>query len=141
MVACALACSWLAVKLQRAREQKQAVEAIVESGRLLGPGTMTSSVRAGPSMKSATSRTSMAPSGVGLDFLADVRRVALDGEKVTDAGLEHLERLTKLQTLYLTHSEVTDARTGAYQRVDQTPNALPGRHQCHRCPGWGTLRG
>ena len=81
----------------------------------------------------------------------------LRSTRITDAGLEHLKGLTKLQWLILQDTKVTDAGlehlkgsdqtpiiepcedqgdrrwVGASQRLAQSPSAEPGWDQGHRC--------
>ena len=49
---------------------------------------------------------------LGVDFFSEVVRLDLEGPKVTDAVVEQLKRLPRLQWLGLRNTEITDA-TGA----------------------------
>ena len=124
--------SWLAVRMQRAKRQREAVEEIRRLGgevmydhKWIAPGSSIPNPEApGPAWLRKL---------LGDDFFASVTWVAL-GEpemratgleyltwmpqfpelyphrtQVTDAALEHLKGFTKLRTLYLVGTEVTDA--------------------------------
>jgi hypothetical protein len=99
---CAFACSWFAVKMQQARKQREAVVAI----RKLGGLTAYDYQETGYPYRE--------PPGpiwlrrlLGDDFFANVAWVSFCHTQATDAGLEHLKGLTKLDHLYLTDTEVT----------------------------------
>jgi Leucine-rich repeat (LRR) protein len=102
MTLCAVACSWLAVKMRQAKKQQEAVEAIQKVG-----GSVTYDyVYAGkpnpqppPWLRELFSD----------DFFATVACVDFDNTQVTDAGLEKLKGLTQLQALFLENTQVTDA--------------------------------
>ena len=123
----ALACSWLAVKLQQAKRQREAVEAIRMLGgrvaydyeldaygdiipgeppgpawlrQILGDDLFCTVVFAKP-----TNDASM----LILNDLSGIRRLELRRSQVTDAGLECLKSLPKLQMLDLRGGKVTDA--------------------------------
>ena len=101
---CALPCSWFAVKMQEARRQRESVEAI----RKLG-----GQVRYDYEITEARNPAPPGPAWlrdlVGIDFVANIGDVVLCKTQVTDAGLSHLDRLTKLQALWLHDTNVTDA--------------------------------
>jgi Leucine-rich repeat (LRR) protein len=126
---CAIACSWLAVKMQQAQKQREAVAAIRglggrvdhdylinEEGELReNPGPQTprwllrlfgidlfSSVAAvdQAGMTDANAKT--------LELFPRIRRLSIYGT-LTDAGLQHLRRLTHLRALSLRATRVTDA--------------------------------
>ena len=92
---CAIACSWLAVKMQQAKRQREAAAAIKKLG-----GMVEWSDPSGPAWLRSL---------LGDDFYRSVFRVSWQGTKVTDAGLEHLKGLNQLQYLDLTQAKVTDA--------------------------------
>jgi len=99
---------WFAMKMQRARQQKEAVEVILkvggevrydyefdETGRLI-PAAQP----AGPLWLRKL---------LGDDFFCDVIWVDLSATRVTDAGVEHLLKgLTSLEVLWLMDTNVTD---------------------------------
>jgi hypothetical protein len=80
---CAVACSWLAVKMEQARKQREAVEAIEKLGGVAKYGARP-----------------------GDCFFANVVDVSFT--TATDDGLEHLDRLTYVEFLWLHDSQVTD---------------------------------
>ena len=118
--------SWFAVKLQRARRQKEAVEAIQKAGGWVKYDYEAAFPFAEPSVPKWARKL------FGDDFFFDVVEVweavnvgddearhlkvltslvslDLSGGQITDAGLEDLEELTNLETLYLTYTPITDA--------------------------------
>ena len=131
VVVVAVVCSWLAVKMQQARRQREAVEA-VEKGD--GWADYDYEIDADGNSLPGTPE----PSGpswlrnlLGVDFLSDVRQLDYDratdaelmhlkgltsleilrffGAQFTDTGLMHLEGLTSLETLRFDTTQVTDA--------------------------------
>ena len=92
---CAIPCSWLAVKMQKAKREQEAAAAF----KTLGGGVAWS-----------------APSGpvwfrtlIGDDIFIHVELLDLGDTTVTDAELEYLMELSQLQTLTLWKTKVTDA--------------------------------
>ena len=59
---------------------------------------------------------------------------------MTDAGLEHLKRLTKLKSLDLMGTQVTCVGSGTYQRIDETRITELEQH-AHRRSGVGIPQG
>ena len=116
--------SWLAVRLQRAKRQKEAVEAIVKSGGIVRYDYQYDA--SGNEIRGAK-----LPGAVWLrkclgdDFFTTVVGVDFDGpvwqpasgwdlggfgrRNVTDADLLHLKSLSQLRSLDLDSTEVTDA--------------------------------
>jgi hypothetical protein len=101
----ACACSWFAVKMQQARKQRQAVQAIKKLG-----GTVRYDYELNVAAPNPT------PPGpvwlrkcLGADFVANVAEVIFSGAQITDADLEQLQDLAKLQQLLLSDTQVTDA--------------------------------
>ncbi len=106
-VAVAIPCSWLAVELKWASEQREVVEAIQEL-----------SMRGGWVRYDYEDSPNQTPSGppwlrrlIGDDFFVNVSEVSLDETSITDAGLEHLnlKALAGLHYLSLYATQVTDA--------------------------------
>jgi len=104
-------CSWLAVEMKKADEQKTAVEAILKSGGW---------VRYDYEMTAAGEYLAAAkPPGLtwlrglhGNDFFVDVVRAGhefLHPTLLDDAGLTHVEKLRHIQVLVLGCGRVTDA--------------------------------
>ena len=116
---------WLASKIIRAREQREAVKAIEELGGRVdwkpasGGITRTAAAWVGKLMGGdwsvdvgAVYLTGTPVTDAGLEHLrglTQLRFLSLDSTPVTDAGLEHLRGLTQLQGLYLSSTRVTDA--------------------------------
>jgi hypothetical protein len=114
-----LACigmSWVSVKMQRARRQKEVVEEIKELG-----GSVTYDYEVDAAGHGVPGEKLLSPkllrSLLGDDFFTNVVHVDfrsnqnMDARQVTDAGLEHLnlKRLAQLHILWLNGSQVTDA--------------------------------
>ncbi len=117
---CALACSWLAVKLRETQREEAAAAAIEKVGgtaawdaKLSGPawlrsllgehvfGNVTNVVLHGDKL----SDTALEP----LYSLNHLQRLDLSFANITDADIEHLQRLRQLKGLFLETPEVTDA--------------------------------
>jgi hypothetical protein len=128
VLVCAVACDWFVSRIQRAKRQREAVEAIEKSGgrvkydyqfdrsgnkpqnakppgpawlrKLLGDDFFAYVVHAEVN------------TNAGLEHLKDLtqlRVLSLSGPTVTNAGLEHLDELTQLRELSLSGPKVTDA--------------------------------
>ncbi|NQT16725.1 MAG: hypothetical protein HQ582_28465 [Planctomycetes bacterium] len=93
--------SWLGVQLDRARKQREAVEAIEKAG-----GSVLYGYELTPS---GSSVPMWLRELLGEDFFFDVSGVVGARHDFGDAGLEHLNGLTSLQGLYLDDMQVTDA--------------------------------
>lgn len=88
--------SWLAVKMQRCRRQREAVEAIGS----LGGWVCYEDPLPGPVWVRQT---------FGIDSVSDVHRAGSYSSVVSDVELQHLEALNSLRELVLANSQVTDA--------------------------------
>ena len=106
-VAVALPCGWLATEREQAGKQRVAADWIEEAG-----GTVDYDYQCYPPGRV----TPRKPPGLawlrkllGDDHFADVTRVVLSGQGVSDAGVEHLKGLTQLQELWLDDTKVSDA--------------------------------
>jgi hypothetical protein len=119
VVAVAIVCSWLKVQIERAAKQKEAVEAIKAAG---GGATYTlwhNPIWPQEEESDPFSDVNERPPFVWLrellgdDFFLDVRRLRLNGPKITDACLArlktHLNGLDRLDCLTLTDAQITDA--------------------------------
>ncbi len=122
-------CVWMGITAQRARNQRQAVEAILEAGGEIefehnSGWYSTSSPPPGPDWLRRLVGDDYFFSVIFVRFsgeefnnanlvavgqLTDVRALHLVQTKITDAGLEHLKRLTKLERLFLVGTPITDA--------------------------------
>jgi len=126
MLLAAIACSWLAVRMQKARKHREAVAAVSSTGGWISYG--------GKDDSSGALVMSSAPPGpawlhrlLGEDFFGDVAYAFVSNDAgmesaasfnqlrflcckhVTDAGLECLNALPQLQVLDLQFGQVTDA--------------------------------
>ena len=93
---CALACSWLAVKLRETQREEAAAAAIEKVGgtaawdaKLSGPAWLRSLL--------------------GEHVFGNVTNVVLHGDKLSDTALEPLYSLNHLQRLDLSFANITDA--------------------------------
>ncbi len=134
--------SWVAVRIERARREREAAAALMklggyvlydyqqdQSGNSLpvadppGPGWLRNIL--GENFfatvvcvyldSSAQRDSDLAP----LKELTQLQRLELSGADVTDAGLEHLKGLTQLQRLVLTGTRVSDAGLEHLRRLTQ----------------------
>ena len=117
MLLASIAMSWVAVRMQKARKQKEAVEEIKKSRgwveyhpgpawlrNLLGEDCFATVVHV-----SLHSQITDAGFLKHLKGLTQLQQLDLNGTPVTDASLEHLKGLTQLQQLDLGGAQVTDA--------------------------------
>jgi hypothetical protein len=134
---CAVACSWLAVKMRQAKEQREAVEAIRKLGGIviyehqcrmtIGPsglpGPLWLRKLCGDDFFVSVVMVSLQGTLVKDAELEQVARVTqlgvlnLDGTLVTDASIRYLEKMTRLQILILDHTQVTDAGVKKLQQA------------------------
>jgi hypothetical protein len=94
-------CVWLAVVVNRAHRQRDAVAAIEALGGRVAytkPGQKTSEAFLRPFLRRWLSR----------DYFDEVHIVNLGDTQVNDAGLAHLQELTGLDSLWLDGTQVTD---------------------------------
>ena len=122
---CAIPGSWFAVRMQQAKKQREAVEAIE---RLLGSVWYDYQDRDGELPGPTWLRDLLGDDffarvvGVNLGSaqvtdtdlkhiitLSQLRRLDLGSKPITDAGLEHLRGLSQLRVLILTGTRITDA--------------------------------
>ena len=111
---CVLACSWLAVKMERARKQRAIVDEIrklggqVEyKGSLLGEDFFAKvvAVRLPPPLSDGN----LEHLRKHLEGLTQLRELSLHDTQLSDAGLQHLKGLTQLKRLDLINTQVSDA--------------------------------
>ena len=118
-------CIWMAIATKQARDQRQAVEMILEvGGRVKYDHENDQSGPPGPEWLRRLigdeyffSVTSVDLTGLDIsdDSLAAVKRFTdlgwlhLNNTQITDAGLVHLKGLTNLQTLFLGNTQISDA--------------------------------
>jgi Leucine Rich repeat len=95
---CAVACAWLARRVDQKRKELQAVDALVELGGRVDYGSGFGDA-SGPAWLRQL---------LGDNFFNDVFYVDLKGTNVTDSGLENLRELTQLGALRLMGSNFTD---------------------------------
>jgi hypothetical protein len=129
VVAVAVPCSWLAVEMKKAREQKKAVEAVRRLGfidsydyridlgktppapewlrRLLGDEFFVSVVALYATRPQVTDAAME-----HVKRLTRLKRLALNDTQLTDTALEHLKGLDQLESLTLDNTQVTDAGVG-----------------------------
>jgi hypothetical protein len=107
-VAVALPCGWLATEMKQATKQREVVEGIGQVH-----GWVCYDFQVDPSGCWTPDATPAAPTWLrdllGDDLFLDVIWVTLKSSEVTDAGLEHLKGLAKLQRLSVSYTKVSDA--------------------------------
>jgi hypothetical protein len=104
---CAFACSWLAVKLQQARRQWEAVDAIQRlGGGVLYDWQVDANLNVLPNPQPPGPKWLRSLSGY--DFFQSVSSVFLPGG-VTDKELQHVKGFNGLQQLWLFGARITDA--------------------------------
>ena len=129
-LAIALPCSWLAVEMKKATEQRETVEWISKGS---GSVRYANEWLSGAEPKGPVWLRNL----LGDDFFNDVFLARVNGDaqmahlarlthlrvlwlqetKVTDAGLAHLAGLTQLKCLFLEHTKVTDAGVKKLQQA------------------------
>ena len=108
-VVVAVACSWLAAEMERARKQRETVEEIEKAG-----GTVSYDYQLDPygdwdTRCQATGTSRGCEKLLGDDLFVNVTEVSFAKSAISDAGLEHLKGLTQLQRLDLRGTKVSDA--------------------------------
>ena len=156
MFLASLGLSWYAVRAKRAREQKQAVGELRKLGgyvlydyelpllrKGLDPGDPP-----GPAWLRGLLGEDFFATAVYVQFvnspltdaglehirrLTELQELTLDYTRVTDAGLKHLKGLRQLRSLDIVHAPITDSGLGANRGNDETPEVEPRRDARHRC--------
>jgi hypothetical protein len=111
MTVVALACGWLATKIEKKHSEREAVEAIIKLG-----GDVMYDYQYTDSRKPSTPIWLANVLGEGL--FDDVRDVDLENANA-DAALVHVQVLTQLKTLALWESKVTDAGLAHFRGPSQ----------------------
>jgi len=120
MLLASIGMSWFAVKMQRARRQREAVEAIEKLG-----GWVRFDYQVNQSIVLASSPPPQPPGPewlrrvLGDDFFAKVVSADLHNTQATDAWLEHLDGLPHLQQLNLMGTPVSDAGVQHVERLGE----------------------
>jgi len=136
VVVVAIPCSWLAVEMKKAKEQQEAVKAIRKAGAEVDYFYDRHDANGDELVGEELPRPVWLQAFVGkarvfqvcsqdfvhdtfakitdaelehVERLTDLRHLLLDKTLVTDAGLKHIEGLTKLEVLYLDNTQITDA--------------------------------
>ncbi|MGO8753589.1 MAG: hypothetical protein ACLQNE_47250 [Thermoguttaceae bacterium] len=100
--------SWVSVKIQRAKREKEAVGEIKKLGGVVFYDYQVDA-KGNEIQGAQPSSPKWLRTLLGDDCFTNVVEVALDHTQVTDAGLAHLKGLTQLQQLSLDNTQVTDA--------------------------------
>ncbi len=110
-VVIAVLCSWLAVEMKKAREQREVADEITKLGRLGGAVQYDWQVGAGHTFKAF--HHGEIPEWLlrllGVDFFSTVVAVDSTDTPLTDVELKHLAGLTELVGLWLDYTQITDA--------------------------------
>jgi hypothetical protein len=117
----AVACSWFAVKMKEAGEQKEARMALL---RLGGDVRCDCDLNGcGDGYLSGPTKEIWAPKWMqnvlGLDFFSNVIFIVLRDAEIKDADLKHFQNMKHLQTLCLNGSNNTDAILKHIKTLDQ----------------------
>ena len=99
MILSSLGLGWLGTAIQRGRERRKAVLAIVELGGVVNYREPSSFLQ----------RNDWLRKSLGDELLLDVEAVGLEFAKISDADLVHLKELTQLECLDLNNTQVSDA--------------------------------
>jgi Leucine-rich repeat (LRR) protein len=124
-VVCAIGAAWLGRKIERKRQEREAVEAIIKLSGFAdydyegvqgatppGPAWLRNLLGENffCEVNSVVFLFRVPDAGlINLKALPELQILDLSNTQITDAGLEHLEGLTQLQWLSLTETQVTDA--------------------------------
>jgi Leucine-rich repeat (LRR) protein len=106
-VVVAIPCSWLAVEMRWAKEQKEAVEAIVKLGSVYYEDSIDLSVEYFRGINPV--KPAWIGKLLGEDFFRNVTALELNGSKITDGELENIKELKQLKTLQFAQTKITDA--------------------------------
>ncbi len=119
-VAVALPCSWLAVEMKKATEQKAVVVAIAKHVRAVGSAYDHEFDASGNYLPNARPPAPVwLQSLLGDDFFGQVASLTFWGPQLTNADLEHLKTLNTLRLLYLYPTDATDAGLEHLKVLDQ----------------------
>jgi hypothetical protein len=104
----AIPCSWFGARMAKARRQREVVAEVEKLNGLVfyDYQSNTDGVR---DVGDRAPGPAWLRNLVGVDFMADVVDVSFDGTQLTDAGLERIKDMRRLETLELTGTEITDA--------------------------------
>ena len=106
VVAVAIPCGWLTVKMRQAERQRKAVEAIEEGWGGVKHYEMDEFLQMTGRQEPPAPAWLMKL--VGVDFFADIAVVSLSSTAVGNETMEHLSVLTKLEVLLLGDTNVSD---------------------------------
>ena len=124
-VAVAVPCSWLAVKMQQAKRQREVVAAIEKLG-----GSVKYDWQVDANGEYLPNAQLPGPACLrpvlGEDFFCRVEFVCFDNTQDTDAGLENLKGLGQLKGLWLGGTNVTDAGLENLKGLGQLTNLRIG---------------
>jgi hypothetical protein len=114
MVLASIGLSWFAVKMQRARRQREAVEAITREGGEVfyyenspSPSWLRTILREDLSARVCLAEVPNNTPVERIEGLANLRGLVL-GSEVTDAGLQHLKGMSHLKYLQINGSQISD---------------------------------
>jgi Leucine-rich repeat (LRR) protein len=127
MTAVAVACSWLAVEMQRAERQRNAVEAIARDSRDVWYDYQVDTPPCLMNKRAKPPAPAWLRHVLGDDFFCDTAVVNWCVKPMDDATLVYIKELTALRFLYLNYGEATDAGLGNLKALTQLETLeLPG---------------
>ena len=129
VVVVALPCSWLAVEMKKAKQQAEEVAEIRKWSEVaINAATYIFQkeiydYQVDERGRLLANRRPQAPAWLlrllGDDFFAQVHEVIFCADQTTDADLEHLKRLDRLQVLTIVQTQITDAGLGNLKHLNQ----------------------
>ena len=129
-LACSIAVSWLAVEIKQARRQAEAVEAIGSEMLVLRLGSAMKT--AGSVTNPAPPGPSWLSNVLGIDFFSVVVAINFYKEpNVTDTELENVKRFANLRKLSLEWDDITDAGLEQLKGLTQLRGLNLRRHHGH----------
>jgi hypothetical protein len=117
-VVVAVPCSWLAVAQQQARKQREVIKAIEKAGWMVSYDYEQDPC-GGWMFDARPPEPPWLHKLLGSDLFANAMGVSFEGSEVTDAAMEPLRRLPRLQSLTLVFASISDAGLENLKRLPQ----------------------
>lgn len=137
----AIACSWFTVKMQQARKQREAVDALLKINcKIYYDFVFDGDWKINPQPPCLAWLRNL----LGIDFFSNVNFVMSDFD-MTDADMDYIKSMTKLQKLWLLDIRVTDAGLESLKELKQLRELilLGGLHSGDQITdaGWEHIKG